>query len=103
MLGGGGWSLRRLPPGLDEKWIAAALLANRRRRTVAREHRRVVAEREEDPANRIDQGRVIAAGQIGAADRSGKQGVADEKQIGRASCRERAGREAGGGCVGEDG
>jgi hypothetical protein len=45
---------------------------------VAREHLRVVAEREEDPANRIDQGRVIAAGQIGAADRSGKQSVADE-------------------------
>ena len=68
-------------PVPHEKRVAAALLANRRCRTVAREHLRIVAERKEDPADRIDQGRVIATGQISAADRSRKQGIADEERL----------------------
>src|SRR5947207_8301046 len=66
-----------------QKRVRPPFLADRRVRSVSWMNDRIVAEREEDRANRGDQRVVIAARQIGAADRAGKQRVADEELLPR--------------------
>ena len=56
--------------------VALALGADRRRAHVPRQHERVVVEALEQPGDRRQQRLVIAAGQIGAADRLLEQDVA---------------------------
>ena len=69
------------PLASNQKGIRPPLLPDGRRRTVARIHLRIVAERKENPADRIDQRLVVAARQVGPADRSGKERVADEERL----------------------
>ena len=52
-----------------------------RRRAVAGVHHRIIAEREQNPADRINQRLVIAARQVRPADRSRKERVADEERL----------------------
>ena len=66
---------------LQDERIRRPLAADRRVRPVARMHDRVVAQRKQHPGDRPHQDVVVAAGQIGAADRAGKQRVADEQVL----------------------
>src|SRR6185312_1605926 len=66
---------------LDEKRIGPPLLANRRRRAMARIDDRIVSKPEQHRLDRGDEGRMVAAGQIRAANRSGEQRIADEQVL----------------------
>src|SRR3954453_19188954 len=60
-----------------DEWIGHPLLADARARAVAADEADIVAERQQLGLDRVDQGRMTAAGQIGAPDRAGEQDVAD--------------------------
>ncbi|MGY4432472.1 hypothetical protein ACVWWO_004949 [Bradyrhizobium sp. F1.13.1] len=66
----------------DER-IGHPLLADARAGAVAADEADIVAKRQQLGLDRVDQGRVTAAGQIGATDRAREQDVADmgEAQI----------------------
>src|SRR5690606_28142724 len=66
----------------DER-IGPALLAEGRTGAVTADEADVVAEREQLFADRPNEGVVVAAGQVGAADRTTEQDVADECEAGR--------------------
>ena len=74
-------ALRLCAPGqiLDHERIRLAFPADCRVRPVPRVHDRGVAKRKQHLGNRPHQDSVVAAGQIGAANRARKQRVADEQ------------------------
>ena len=71
----------RLQPSDFRNGLRPPFRADRRRRAMARVHAGVVSKREQHGPDRRDERRVIAAGQIGPPDRSGKQRVADEEVL----------------------
>src|SRR5829696_5806770 len=85
----GAWSFTlmaagRLPGERLEEWVARALGAERREPHVARVDDGLVRVGVEQLGDRLQQARVVAAGQVGAADRLLEEDVAGE-QRGRAA------------------
>ena len=66
---------------LADKRIVAAFVADVRPRAVAGDELDIVAERPEALADGADQGGVVAAREVGAADRALEQHVADDRQM----------------------
>src|SRR5215831_6339550 len=89
------WSLRRathpasvtrcpawVPRGEPgQKLVGCPLRADGRLRPVTREHDGLVRQRQADPGKAIENRPVIAAGQVGAADRAREQQVASEDRL----------------------
>ena len=80
-----GFPLRRdlltaLERAVADVRIAASFLAEARHRSVTGHETDIVAERPELGGDRFDQRRVIAAREIGAADRALEQHVADQRE-----------------------
>ena len=71
-----------------QEWVRLAFCPDGRRRTVARIHDRFVAERKENPTNRVEERRVVASGQVGTTDGPCEKRVADE-EVHPLSCRAR--------------
>src|SRR5436190_22040603 len=63
-----------------QKRIALAFLADGAHGAVAADEDEVVAERQELGLDGVDQGGVVAVGEVGAADGAAKQHVADERE-----------------------
>ena len=96
-------ALSALPPApvqhvVRDEGIVLAFLAESGHRPVARNERDVVPERPELLRDRRDQRRMVAAGEIGAADRALEQHVADDREAAGAGGRTPRGPACGRAC-----
>src|SRR4029434_10849000 len=66
---------------LQHEWLRRTLTGDSRVRSVTGMNDRLVAKRKEHSRDRSHQDAVVAAREIGPADRAGKQRVADEQVI----------------------
>src|SRR5688572_24278897 len=69
------------PLPFEHERIRSSLLTHRRRGSVTRVHASIIAESEKNAGDGTQERLVVAAGQVGPADRSCKERVADEQVL----------------------